>query len=257
MTPLRLVVVIRRPRLARRYGSTARITARLPKKLVSRVARKPAMETCSAVPRAKNAARLADHGIDVSVVLRDRVDDGGHGGMVGDVEESDVQLDAAAAPVDLEGFGTLGVPHGSNRGARSVGAHVIGTGRSTARSRVLELGADSFVDLEQDRWEDAIGQVDVVYDTIGGEVLARSQALVKSGGTLVTVISPPTDIRNDIRTVNFIREPNRAQLIELAHLVDAGKLRPQLGAVYPLAEARKAFTAKSGHHVVGKVVLQP
>ena len=141
--------------------------------------------------------------------------------------------------------------------ARSVGAHVIGTGRSTARSRVLELGADSFVDLEQDRWEDAIGQVDVVYDTIGGEVLARSQALVKSGGTLVTVISPPTDIRNDIRTVNFIREPNRAQLIELAHLVDAGKLRPQLGAVYPLAEARKAFTAKSGHDVVGKVVLQP
>src|ERR687891_544912 len=49
--------------------------------------------------------------------------------------------------------------------ARSAGAHVIGTGRSTARSLALDLGADTFVDLEQDRWEDAVGQVDVVFAT--------------------------------------------------------------------------------------------
>jgi NADPH:quinone reductase-like Zn-dependent oxidoreductase len=142
--------------------------------------------------------------------------------------------------------------------ARSVGAHVIGTGRSNVQSLVLELGADRFVDLEQDGWEDAVGQVDVVYDIIGGDVLARSPALVKPGGALVSVMAPPPAGRPDIRSVFFIRQPSRAQLVELARLVDAGQLRPpQIGAVYPLAEARNAFAAKSSHGVAGKVILQP
>ena len=141
--------------------------------------------------------------------------------------------------------------------ARSVGAHVIGTGRSTARACVLEMGADRFVDLEQDRWEEAVGEVDVVYDTVGGDALARSPAIVKPSGTLVTVMGPAPEVRRDIRSVSFIREPNRAQLIELARLVDTGGLRPTVGAVYPLAEARTAFSAKASHRVAGKVILQP
>jgi NADPH:quinone reductase-like Zn-dependent oxidoreductase len=143
--------------------------------------------------------------------------------------------------------------------ARSVGAHVIGTGRSHVQSLVLELGADRFVDLEQDRWEDAVGQVDLVYDIIGGDVLARSAALVKPGGALVSVMgAPPPAARPDIRTVGFVRQPNRAQLVEIARLVDTGQLRPPpIGAVYPLAEAREAFAAQASRRVAGKVILQP
>lgn len=142
--------------------------------------------------------------------------------------------------------------------ARSVGAHVVGTGRSNVRSLVLDLGADRFVDLEQDGWEDAVGQVDLVYDIIGGDVLARSPALVKPGGALVSVMAPPPNTRPDIRSVFFIRQPSRAQLGELARLVDAGQLRPPpIGAVYPLAEAKNAFTAQADHAVAGKVILQP
>jgi NADPH:quinone reductase-like Zn-dependent oxidoreductase len=141
--------------------------------------------------------------------------------------------------------------------ARSAGARVIGTGRSGARSLALDLGADSFVDLDQERWEDATGQADVVFDAIGGEVLARSPAIVKPGGTLVSVVSPPPTDRQDIRALHFVREPSRAQLVELAHLVDAGKLRAQVGAVYPLADAREAFMAKSTRSIPGKVILQP
>ena len=137
------------------------------------------------------------------------------------------------------------------------GARVIGTGRGSARASVMELGAERFVDLEEARWEDAVGQVDVVYDTIGGDVLARSMGLVRTGGALVTVIAPPQESRPDIRVVNFIREPSRAQLVELARLVDAGTVRPQVGAVYALAEARDAFAAKASHGVSGKVILQP
>jgi NADPH:quinone reductase-like Zn-dependent oxidoreductase len=141
--------------------------------------------------------------------------------------------------------------------ARLVGANVIGTGRSPVRSSVLEMGADQFVDLEQDRWWDAVGQVDVVYDTIGGDVLARSVAIVKPGGALVTAMAPPPEARPDIRTVHFIRQPSRAQLKELALMVDAGKLRPQVSAVYPLSETRTAFADQSSRKVKGKVILQP
>jgi NADPH:quinone reductase-like Zn-dependent oxidoreductase len=141
--------------------------------------------------------------------------------------------------------------------ARSAGAHVVGTGRGNARSLALDLGADTFVDLEQDRWEDAVGQVDVVFATIGGDILDRSSAIVKPGGALVSVAGPPPTDRDDIRTVHFVREGNRSQLVELARLVDSGQLRPQVGAVYPLADAREAFMAKSTQSIPGKVILEP
>jgi NADPH:quinone reductase-like Zn-dependent oxidoreductase len=140
------------------------------------------------------------------------------------------------------GVGSVGVQL-----ARWAGAHVIGTGRAGARERVLE----------RDGWETAVGQVDLVYDTIGGDVLARSPAIVKPGGALVSVMAPPQTDRDDIRTVHFVRDPSGAQLRDITRLVDQGKLRPHVGAVYPLAEAREAFMAKSTQHIPGKVVLTP
>jgi NADPH:quinone reductase-like Zn-dependent oxidoreductase len=150
------------------------------------------------------------------------------------------------------GVGSVGVQL-----ARLAGARVIGTGRADARERVFELGADDFVDVEQDGWETTVGQVDLVYDAIGGEVLARSPAIVRAGGALVSVMAPPPTDRDDIGTVHFVRDPNGAQLRDISRLVDEGKLRPQVGAVYPLADAREAFMAKSTQHIPGKVVLTP
>jgi NADPH:quinone reductase-like Zn-dependent oxidoreductase len=141
--------------------------------------------------------------------------------------------------------------------AKAKGALVIGTGRSRVRTLVLELGADEFVDIEQDRWHYDQNVVDVVFDTIGGDVLAQSDRIVRPGGTLVSVASPPPTDRDDIRSLFFIRDPNRAQLIEIARLVDAGKLKPQVGAAYPLAQARQAFAAKSAGGIPGRIVLEP
>jgi NADPH:quinone reductase-like Zn-dependent oxidoreductase len=141
--------------------------------------------------------------------------------------------------------------------ARWAGAHVIGTGRANARQRVLDMGAEVFVDVDQDGWESAVGQVDLVYDIIGGEWLARSAAIVKPGGALVSIVAPPPTERTDIRTVGFVRDPSGVQLREIARLVDQGILRPDVSAVYPLADARKAFMAKSTEHIPGKVVLTP
>ena len=150
------------------------------------------------------------------------------------------------------GVGSMGVPL-----ARWAGAHVIGTGRANARRRVLDIGAEAFVDVERDGWENAVGPVDLVYDIIGGDVLARSAAIVKPGGAIVSVVAQPQTDRSDIRTVFFVRDANGAQLREIARLVDERTLHPDVSAVYPVADARKAFMAKSTEHIPGKVVLTP
>ena len=143
--------------------------------------------------------------------------------------------------------------------ARWADAQVIGTGRSHFRSLVLELGADRFVALDEEGLQDTAGRADLVFDTIGGEVLADSPALLKPGGTLVSVraAAPPPAIRDDITTVFFIQESSRAQLIKLARLVDEGHLRPQVGAVYPLAQAAEAYSTKAAGGIPGRIVLQP
>jgi NADPH:quinone reductase-like Zn-dependent oxidoreductase len=145
--------------------------------------------------------------------------------------------------------------------ARWAGAEVIGTGRSRVRPLVTELGADRFIALDDDTadLDHAAGQADLVFDTIGGDVLARSPALLRPGGTLVMIKADaalPAG-RDDINTVVFIQESSRAQLTELARLVDEGQLRPQVGPVYPLAEAARAYRAKAAGGISGRVVLQP
>jgi NADPH:quinone reductase-like Zn-dependent oxidoreductase len=143
--------------------------------------------------------------------------------------------------------------------ARWAGAEVVGTGRSHSRELVTELGADRYVALDAERIDDLASRADLVFDTIGGDVLAGSPALLKPGGRLVTVRAdtPLPTTRDDIRTVVFIQESNRAQLAELARLVDEGHLRPQVGAVYPLAQAVEAYSAKAAGGVAGRTVLQP
>jgi NADPH:quinone reductase-like Zn-dependent oxidoreductase len=142
--------------------------------------------------------------------------------------------------------------------ARWAGAEVVGTGRAHSRPLVTELGADRYIALDAERLEDA-GQADLVFDTIGGEVLARSPALLKPGGRLVT-IKADTQLpagRDDISTVVFIQESSRAQLAELARLADEGHLRPQVGAVYPLAQAVEAYRTKAAGGIPGRTILQP
>ena len=143
--------------------------------------------------------------------------------------------------------------------ARWAGARVIGTGRSHSRELVTGLGADRFIALDEDGLEDVADQADLVFDTIGAEVLAGSPALLRPGGRLITVRADSARPagRDDITFLVFIQEPSRAELIELARLVDEGHLRPQVGGVYPLAQAAEAFTAKAAGGIPGRAVLQP
>ncbi|MBF8191798.1 NADP-dependent oxidoreductase [Nonomuraea sp. K274] len=137
--------------------------------------------------------------------------------------------------------------------AREAGARVIGTGRSADRDRALALGVDTFLDLQTEKLED-VGEADVVLDVIGADILDRSAALVRAGGTLVTITRPPKVQPKDGRAVFFVVEPDRARLTELATRMRDGRLKPVVGAVRPLAEAPAAFAPAT--RTRGKTIIR-
>jgi NADPH:quinone reductase-like Zn-dependent oxidoreductase len=137
--------------------------------------------------------------------------------------------------------------------AREVGARVIGTGRTADRDAAGELGVHTFLDLETEKLEDA-GEVDVVFDVIGGDILVRSADLVRAGGTLVSIAEPPKTLPRDGRGVFFVVEADRAQLAGLAARVRDGRLKPVVNAVLPLAEAAAAFAPQ--RRMPGKTILR-
>jgi NADPH:quinone reductase-like Zn-dependent oxidoreductase len=138
--------------------------------------------------------------------------------------------------------------------ARHVGSRVIGTGRAADRDRALALGVEGFVDLQADRLED-VGEADVVFDVIGGDILKRSIALVRAGGTLVTIAEPPTIQPENGRAIFFVVEADRSELAELAQRLREGRLTSNVGAVRPLAEAPAAF-GPDAPRVPGKTIIQ-
>ena len=144
--------------------------------------------------------------------------------------------------------------------ARQAGAYVIATASARNRDFLRELGADEFIDYTTTRFEDVVHDVDLVFDTVGGDTLQRSWQVIKPRGVLVSIVSPPppADVAKglDVRFVWFVVEPNREQLIQIGAFIDAGKLRPIIDAVFPLSQARQAYEQGTKGHTRGKVVLR-
>jgi NADPH:quinone reductase-like Zn-dependent oxidoreductase len=126
--------------------------------------------------------------------------------------------------------------------AREAGAYVIGTGRAADRETVLDSGAQEFLDLETDALE-SVGDVDLVFDVIGGDVQKSSSAVVKAGGTLVSVVGPVEAGPADGLAVDFVVEADRAQLGEIVQRVRDGRLRTNVGTIASLDEAVAALNA--------------
>jgi NADPH:quinone reductase-like Zn-dependent oxidoreductase len=137
--------------------------------------------------------------------------------------------------------------------AREAGAYVIGTGRTGAQQPALDFGAHEFLDLDSDGLEGA-GGVDLVFDVIGGEVQKRSAALVRAGGTLVTVTGPAQAWPRDGLAIDFVVVSERTQLSEIAQRVRDGRVRPNIGRVASLEDAVAAFN--SPERVNGKTVIR-
>jgi len=139
------------------------------------------------------------------------------------------------------------------------GAFVVGTASAANLQAARDLGADQVVDHISTRFEDLVEPVDLVFDTAGGDRLARSPAVVRPGGRLVSVAAePPREAAAErgIEAVYFVVEPNREQLVEIAQIVDDGALRATIDEVFPLEDARAAFERGQQRHGPGKIVLR-
>jgi NADPH:quinone reductase-like Zn-dependent oxidoreductase len=149
-----------------------------------------------------------------------------------------------------------GVGHFATQLARWRGAHVIGTASSAGLDSARSHGAHEVLDGRGGRFEETLAPVDLVFDTVGGDLLERSPATLRPGGRLVSVAEEPPPTAREIHASYFVVEPNRAQLVEIARLVDEGRLRPAIDSVFSLSEAPAAFERSLASGKRGKVVIR-
>jgi NADPH:quinone reductase-like Zn-dependent oxidoreductase len=156
--------------------------------------------------------------------------------------------------------GTGGVGAFAVQLAAHLGAEVTATVRgSRAVALCRELGADHVINTDADDFTSRGRAFDVVFDTIGGDVLDRSYDVIVSGGRLITLQAPPDASRADSAQVSatfFIVSPDVEELTQLAHLADDGRLQVTIAATFPLDQGRAAFESGTGsHRASGKTVL--
>jgi NADPH:quinone reductase-like Zn-dependent oxidoreductase len=138
------------------------------------------------------------------------------------------------------------------------GAYVIATASATHTEFLRQLGADEVINYEEQKFEEVVKDVDLVVDTVGGDVFERSRVVLSPTGMLISVVEMvvPEPAAERPRELFFIVEPNRAELIELGRLIDAGKIKTAIAEVFPLEQAVKAFEKGLAGHVRGKIVLR-
>jgi NADPH:quinone reductase-like Zn-dependent oxidoreductase len=137
--------------------------------------------------------------------------------------------------------------------AHGFGAHVIATASGHDLESVRRLGADEVIDYRVRSFEDAVTGVDVVFDTVGGDTLARSWNVLRPGGRMITIAADAEHTSEQrVKDAFFIVEPNREQLTRISRMIDGGKLQVFVGATFPLQEANQAYARKP---VRGKNVL--
>jgi len=143
--------------------------------------------------------------------------------------------------------------------AKARGAKVIATASTVNQDFLKQLGADVAVDYTKQKFEDVAHDVDFVLDTVGGDALKRSYGVVKKKGTIVTIVSKcdkDEAKRREIRCQTLWSHPDSPELSAIRNLIEAGKVKPVVSQVLPLADAAKAAAQAETHHTRGKIVLK-
>lgn len=215
--------------------------------------------------------------------------DGGRGGAHGEILATDqslvarkpksidhvgaasLALAAATAMIALDDTGRLArgeriLIHGGAGGvggiavqfAKALGAWVATTCRGSNLDYVKSLGADLAIDYGAEDFTARLSGLDLVFDTVGGEIHRRSQAVLRPGGRLVYISAaplPPGEPRPGITVQRADIRGKRPLFERLAALVDAGAITPQVTTVLPLADAAKAYELSRAGNGRGKIVL--
>ncbi len=143
--------------------------------------------------------------------------------------------------------------------AKAKGAFVIGTASGKNEQFVRDLGADEFVDYTAQPFEEVVKNVDVVFDTVGGDTLERAFQTLKKGGFLVSSSETPSEEKArelGVEATFVFCKPNAQQLIEINRLIEEGKLKTYVETVLPLTNVKKAHQLSQSGRTRGKIVLQ-
>ncbi|NEM91113.1 zinc-binding dehydrogenase [Galbitalea soli] len=158
-----------------------------------------------------------------------------------------------------------GVGHLAVQIAKSRGAYVIGTASASKHDLLRSLGADEVIDYQSVDFAEVVRGVDVVLDSISSDAAgrARSLAVLRPGGTLVSLIPVPIDAtelhaiaERGIRFEALLVEADHAGMQAIADLAESGELRPHIAATFPLAEAARAHALGESRRTAGKIVLE-
>lgn len=143
--------------------------------------------------------------------------------------------------------------------AKWKGAYVIGTASEKNAEFLKSIGADEVIDYKNQRFEDLVGNMDVVLDTVGGDTFERSWDVLKPGGFLVTTVANIPDDEPEKRGVRAKRvatQSNGKELAQIAAIIDERKIKPVVTTILPLEDARKAHEMSETLHTRGKIVLR-
>ncbi|CAD2073759.1 NADP-dependent oxidoreductase [Phocicoccus pinnipedialis] len=170
----------------------------------------------------------------------------------GSVKEGDTVLIHAGSG----GVGSLGIQI-----AKSLGAHVLSTASGKNEAFLKSLGVDTFINYETTDFTDVAKDVDLVVDTMGGEILEKSLSVVKKGGKLVSIAGQPNQEAaraNGITAESLWLKPNGKQLAELGALLESGEVKTHIGHTFSLTEEglREAHALSATHHAKGKIVIK-
>lgn len=144
--------------------------------------------------------------------------------------------------------------------AKMVGARVIGTASSKQSFELLEsFGVDKVLNYKEVELDSILENVDVVFDTVGGDTAKKARKVLKKDGVLLYLVDPSgLDLNKEPgpRVDFFIVDMNAEQLGKIGSLIDQGKLRPVVDSVFEFNDVVKAFKKGETGHAHGKILLR-
>lgn len=142
--------------------------------------------------------------------------------------------------------------------AKAKGVHVTAMASGRNADFIRSLGADVFIDHTAQPFELVVRDMDVAFDTVGGDIFERAFQTVRKGGFVVTVVAFPKDEaqRHGVSAARVLCTANAGQLAMICDLVEGGKLAPHDGTVLPLAEIKQALELSEAGGARGKIVVQ-
>lgn len=143
--------------------------------------------------------------------------------------------------------------------AKSLGAYVITTGSARNVQFLKDLGADEVINYQDQAFENELKDIDLVFDTLGGEVLRKSFQVLRSGGILLSIVEAP-DLdkakHSGIEAAMVSVKANAEQLEQIAALVKNGTIKPVVNEIIPLEETAKAHEISESLHARGKLIIE-